>query len=58
MLPRPQGQVDILRHLRRGREFVADVVGRRGDLLAADEPESDASPMPGATTGTAIHLVR
>jgi pimeloyl-ACP methyl ester carboxylesterase len=58
MLPRPQGQVDILRHLRRGREFVADVIGRRGDLMAADQSESDAAPLPGATTGTAIHLVR
>src|SRR5580692_10596411 len=46
MLPRPQGQVDILRHLRRGREFVADIMDRRRTLLAAE------GPVP------AIHLVR
>ncbi len=38
MLPRPQGQADILRHLRRGREFVADVVERRAQLLEAESP--------------------
>jgi len=51
MLPRPQGQVDILRHLRRGREFVADVLDRRRALLAA--PSSTPGPAPAP-----IHLVR
>lgn len=29
MLPRPQGQVDVLRHLERGRRFVASALSRR-----------------------------
>src|SRR3984957_17073187 len=50
MLPRPQGQVDILRHLRRGREFVADVAERRESLLAAEASVSDALATPGGAT--------
>jgi len=47
MLPRPQGQADILRHLPRGRAFVADVAARRA-LLMGDptSPRRDpTSPM-------------
>ena len=33
MLPRPRGQADILRHLPRGRAFVADMLARRERLL-------------------------
>jgi hypothetical protein len=58
MLPRPQGQVDILRHLRRGREFVAEVMERRRVLLAAEGPVPVPPPMVGGATGSAIHLVR
>jgi pimeloyl-ACP methyl ester carboxylesterase len=58
MLPRPQGQVDILRHLRRGRAFVADVMERRRELLAAEGSEPVHPPMAGGATGPAIHLVR
>jgi len=57
-LPRPQGQVDILRHLRRGREFVAEVMERRRVLLAA-EGTGARPPADGRRRhGTAIHLVR
>jgi hypothetical protein len=66
MLPRPQGQVDILRHLPRGREFVADVVDRRGELLEADGTRLSRAPAvdagagaPGRSAGSSsIHLVR
>jgi pimeloyl-ACP methyl ester carboxylesterase len=58
MLPRPQGQVDILRHLRRGREFLAEVADRRTMLLAADASGTAPSPMAGNTTAAPIHLVR
>lgn len=58
MLPRPQGQADILRHLRRGREFVADVIGRRQILDEANGPSADVGPMVGGATGSPIHLVR
>jgi pimeloyl-ACP methyl ester carboxylesterase len=51
MLPRPQGQVDILRHLARGRAFVADVIDRRGKLLEADGTGSSPPPMAGSATG-------
>jgi pimeloyl-ACP methyl ester carboxylesterase len=36
MLPRPQGQADVLLHLERGREFVAEVEARRRALLGLD----------------------
>jgi len=49
MLPRPQGQADILRHLPRGRAFMAAVAERRRELLEADNAP-DARP--------AIHVVR
>jgi hypothetical protein len=58
MLPRPQGQVDILRHLRRGRDFVADVTRRRQALLAAEGSETAPSPIDSRSTGSPIHLVR
>jgi len=58
MLPRPQGQVDILRHLRRGREFVADVIDRRRGLLSVEGAEALRPPAIGGTTGSPIHLVR
>jgi len=74
MLPRPQGQADILRHLRRGREFVADVVERRAQLLEAESaaaraPATGAAaaspvvggatpPAVGGATASSIRLVR
>jgi pimeloyl-ACP methyl ester carboxylesterase len=58
MLPRPGGQVDILRHLRRGRAFVADVMDRRSELLAAEGSTSVRPPMVAGGPGPAIHLVR
>ena len=58
MLPRPQAQADILRHLRRGRDFVADVTRRRESLLSAAGPEAARSPIESGSTGSAIHLVR
>jgi pimeloyl-ACP methyl ester carboxylesterase len=67
MLPRPQGQVDILRHLPRGREFVADVVERRRELLEADGTKSSRAPAVDSAAGapglrsagsSSIHLVR
>ncbi|HUO48880.1 MAG TPA: hypothetical protein VMU09_08615, partial [Acidimicrobiales bacterium] len=36
MLPRPQGQADVLLHLDRGREFMDAVEGRRRSLLGLD----------------------
>jgi pimeloyl-ACP methyl ester carboxylesterase len=36
MLPRPQGQVDVLRHLEPGRAFLEEMLARRKRLLAAD----------------------
>ncbi len=58
MLPRPQGQVDILRHLRRGREFVADVIDRRRGLLEAEGSAALRPPTVGGTANSPIHLVR
>ena len=58
MLPRPQGQVDILRHLRRGREFVAEVLDRRQVLLAADGPAVTSPPVAGTAESSPIHLLR
>jgi pimeloyl-ACP methyl ester carboxylesterase len=58
MLPRPQGQVDILRHLRRGREFVADVIDRRRGLLDAEGSEELRPPAIGGPGSSPIHLVR
>jgi pimeloyl-ACP methyl ester carboxylesterase len=58
MLPRPQGQADILRHLRRGREFVADVDDRRRTLLAAESSGAASGAAEGRSNGSAIHLVR
>jgi hypothetical protein len=58
MLPRPQGQVDILRHLARGRAFVADIVERRGKLLEAGTGSSPAPLAGSAGGGSSIHLVR
>jgi hypothetical protein len=60
MIPRPQGQADVLRHLARGREFVAEVMDRRRQLIEA--ASIDARPAAhggaGATPGSPIHLVR
>jgi len=36
MLPRPQGQVDVLRYLEQGRSFLEDVHERRSRLLGSD----------------------
>jgi pimeloyl-ACP methyl ester carboxylesterase len=36
MLPRPQGQSDVLLHLERGQEFVAEMHARRRALLGLD----------------------
>ena len=64
MLPRPQAQADILRHLRRGREFVASVGDRRRELLRAEIAalsHPDESTHPGLSGGPPvppIHLVR
>jgi len=54
MLPRPQGQADILRHLRRGREFVADVLERRARLLEAETTAQAAKPMAGTAAATPV----
>ena len=49
MLPRPQGQADVLRFLPRGRAFLADTMARRERLLALSaRPEA----------GTALRVVR
>jgi len=40
MLPRPQGQADVLLHLERGREFRAEVEARRRLLLGLDRPSA------------------
>jgi len=58
MLPRPQGQGDILRHLRRGREFVAEVLDRRQILLAADGPDEARPHVADVPDGSHIHLLR
>ncbi len=62
MLPRPQGQADVLRHLGRGREFVADVIRRRQALDTATGDGAEGGPTAGGTvpgaTGSPIHLVR
>ena len=58
MLPRPQAQADILRHLGRGREFVADVIRRRQLLDDADRAGTAVDPGAGGATGSPIHLVR
>lgn len=36
MLPRPQGQVDVLRHLQPGRKFVDEMLLRRKRLIGTD----------------------
>jgi hypothetical protein len=60
MLPRPQGQADILRHLARGRDFVAEVMVRRRQLIEAapGDVRSAAQGAAGAGSGSPIHLVR
>jgi hypothetical protein len=45
MLPRPQGQADILRHLPRGRAFLDDIAQRRRHLLEAAGSEPSRPPM-------------
>ena len=54
----PQGQVDILRHLKRGREFSAEILDRRQVLLAADGPHATRPPVAGTAEASPIHLVR
>jgi pimeloyl-ACP methyl ester carboxylesterase len=44
MLPRPQGQSDVLRHLPRGRAFLEAVAVRRRQLIDGD-PATPARPM-------------
>src|SRR5579863_3959393 len=58
MLPRPQGQADILRHLRRGREFVADVIERRAELLEPTSAVPTRAPVADGSAGSPIRLVR
>jgi pimeloyl-ACP methyl ester carboxylesterase len=36
MLPRPAGQVDVLRHLAPGKQFVEDMLARRRELIALE----------------------
>ena len=45
MLPRPQGQADILRHLPRGQAFMEAVAGRRHALLEAAGEGGPRPPM-------------
>ncbi len=45
MLPRPQGQVDVLRHLGRGQAFLAEVDERRRRLLGLDTPAGARATM-------------
>ena len=51
MLPRPQGQADVLRHVPAGRDFVARVTERDASLLEAAGEEGSgadvlADPIP------------
>ncbi len=54
MLPRPQGQTDVLRYLPRGQRFLEQVAERRRLLLGSDIAAQD----PGAGAGAALRIVR
>jgi len=58
MLPRPQGQADVLRHLARGREFVADVMDRRRSLLETEATDPARAPALGGGAVGPMHLLR
>jgi len=45
MLPRPQGQADVLRYLESGRSFLEEVAERRRRLLALDTPAGARATM-------------
>jgi pimeloyl-ACP methyl ester carboxylesterase len=45
MLPRPQGQADVLRYLSKGRAFMDDVAARRRRLLGLDTPAGARAAM-------------
>jgi pimeloyl-ACP methyl ester carboxylesterase len=45
MLPRPQGQADVLRHLPKGRSFLDEVHARRRRLLRLDTPAGARATM-------------
>jgi pimeloyl-ACP methyl ester carboxylesterase len=45
MLPRPQGQGDVLRHLARGRRFFDEAMARRRRLLGIDTPAGARATM-------------
>ena len=45
MLPRPQGQADVLRYLDRGQTFMAEVLARRRRLLRLDTPAGARATM-------------
>ena len=45
MLPRPQGQADVLRYLPSGRAFLAEVGERRRHLLGLDQPAGARATM-------------
>ncbi|HMK62204.1 MAG TPA: alpha/beta fold hydrolase [Acidimicrobiales bacterium] len=45
MLPRPQGQADVLRYLPSGRAFLAEVAERRRHLVGLDEPAGARATM-------------
>jgi len=55
MLPRPQGQSDVLMYLRPGRCFVDDVHERRAQLMGTP---AHGRPAHAETSESAIHLVR
>jgi pimeloyl-ACP methyl ester carboxylesterase len=59
MLPRPQGQSDVLRYLPRGRHFLDQVAERRRQLLGFDSGAPDTgAPDTGAGTRPAMRIVR
>jgi pimeloyl-ACP methyl ester carboxylesterase len=45
MLPRPGGQVDVLRHLAPGKVFLEEMLTRRRKLLALDRPSRRRRPV-------------
>jgi hypothetical protein len=45
MLPRPQGQADVLRYLPKGRAFLDTVLARRRRLLRLDTPAGARATM-------------
>jgi hypothetical protein len=57
MLPRPQGQADILRHLPRGRAFVAAVDERRRELIGHTVADP-GTPTRLTASAHPMHIVR